>query len=166
MDQQTFSLMYSSKGQEWYTPLDLYRKLNDEFHFTTDPCAEPTNRLECKVFYTKLDDGLSKEEWPAGNVFVNPPYGKKGKGPEWVKRCVNHAAQGLGTVVMLIPARTDTRWFHDFIWQKPNVEIRFIRGRLKFDNPDHKLNTAPFPSMIVVFRPWDNNNNNKWRSKK
>src|SRR5215212_2292666 len=139
--------MYSSKGEEWWTPLDLYRKLNDEFHFTTDPCAEPTNRLGCKIFYTKQDNGLYKQ-WH-GNVFCNPPYGKQSK--KWIAKCANYAAQGLGTVVMLIPARVDTSWFHDYMWTKPNVDIRFIRGRLRFENPDHKLNTAPFPSMVVIF---------------
>jgi phage N-6-adenine-methyltransferase len=155
MNEKTFKLMYSSKGHEWYTPLELYTKLDREFHFDIDPCTEMTNRLGCKTFFTLEDDGLNKE-WPIGTVFFcNPPYGRKGKGSKWVKKCADHAKCGKGTAVLLIPARTDTKWFHDLIWQKPHVEIRFIQGRLKFENPDHKRNTAPFPSMIVIFH---NNN--------
>ncbi len=167
MDKNTFILMYNSKGQEWGTPLELYHKLNNEFHFTTDPCTTPDNRLGCRVFYTKVENGLHKK-WE-GNVFCNPPYGKEVK--KWIAKCANHASQGLGTVVMLIPARTDTRWYHDFIcscfgdgnskytkWKfcygtRQGVTKYLLQGRLKFENPEHKLNSAPFPSMIVVFRP-------------
>lgn len=80
-------------------------------------------------------------------VFCNPPYGRAIK--DWVKKCSEEAKQPDTTVVLLIPARTDTAYFHDYIYQKPNVEVRFIRGRLKFG--DGK-NSAPFPSMVVIFR--------------
>ena len=70
--------MYSSKSREWYTPMKLYHKLDQEFHFDIDPCADTTNRLGCKIFYTAKEDGLSKKEWPNGNVFCNPPYRWKG----------------------------------------------------------------------------------------
>jgi phage N-6-adenine-methyltransferase len=159
MNKDTFQTMYSSKGQEWFTPLDLYHKLDEEFHFYIDPCTTSANPLGCRIFYTKEDDGLTKD-WPRGNVFCNPPYGRVGKGPKWVEKCVEHAIKrGKGTVVLLIPARTDTRWWFDHIWDgekhKPRngVEIRFIKGRLKFGNPEHRVNTAPFPSAVVVFRP-------------
>jgi site-specific DNA-methyltransferase (adenine-specific) len=161
MDQRTFELMRSSESHEWYTPLPLYQKLNEEFHFTTDPCSDPTNRLGCEIFYTKEDDGLSKPWY--GNVFINSPYGKETI--KWIRRANIHASVGAGTVVTLIPARTDTTLWFDYIWDdkkhKPRkgVEIRFIKGRLKFDSPDNKkLNTAPFPSAIIVF-------SNKSRSK-
>jgi len=140
--------MTSSKGHEWYTPMNLFNALNAEFHFTTDPCAEPTNRLGLPVFYTKEQDGL-KQEWQ-GNCFINPPYGNSGKVKDWLKKASEYRK---GIVVFLIPARTDTAWFHDYIWRKPNVEIMFIRGRVKFENPEHVKNTAPFPSMIVIFKP-------------
>lgn len=81
-------------------------------------------------------------------VFCNPPYGKAIK--DWVKKCSQESKKPNTMVVMLIPARTDTSYFHDYIYQKPNVEIRFIRGRLKFG--DGK-NSAPFPSMVVIFHP-------------
>jgi phage N-6-adenine-methyltransferase len=147
--------MHSSNSEDWYAPLDLYQKLDQEFHFDIDPCAEKTNRLGCKIFYTAQDDGLAKiKDWPVGNVFCNPPYGRKGKGPLWVKKCAKHAAYGKGTAVLLIPSRTDTEWFHNHIWQKNNVEIRFLKSRLRFENPDHTLtDPAPFPSMVAIFRP-------------
>lgn len=147
VDARTFTLMISSKGHEWYTPMELFNKLNAEFGFTTDPCAESTNRLGLPMYFTKEQDGLL-QQWQ-GNVFINPPYGQTGKVQDWVKKASEYMG---GLVVFLMPARTDTRWFHNFIWKKPNVEIRFIQGRIKFENPEHVNNTAPFPSMIVVFR--------------
>jgi phage N-6-adenine-methyltransferase len=154
MNEKTFKLMYSSKGGEWFTPLDLYKKLDEQFRFRIDPCAEPSNRLGCKIFFTKEDDGLARE-WPQGEVFCNPPYGRLGNIPKWVAKCAEHAKAGKGTVVLLVAARSDTSWFHDYIWQKPRVDIQFIKGRLRFENPEHVKNTAPFPSMVVVFRRWE-----------
>ena len=82
-----------------------------------------------------------------GTVWCNPPYGRTIG--QWVRKASQEAQDGA-TVVMLLHARTDTRWFHDYIYQQPNVEIRFVRGRLKFGG---SRNNAPFPSMVVVFRP-------------
>lgn len=139
--------MVSSKGDEWFTPMWLYDKLNRKYRFLTDPCAERTNRLGTKYYYTKEDDGL-RCQW-YGNVFINPPYGKDmGK---WVTAGWHWAQATPYVSVMLIPARTDTSWFHDFIWNKKNVDVEFLRGRLKFENPNHIVNTAPFPSMVAVF---------------
>ena len=137
------SLHFSSASDNWATPQDLFDKLNEEFHFTLDPCASAEN-AKCAKFYTKEDDGLS-QNWDNERVFCNPPYGRGLK--DWVQKAWN--ATG-GIVVMLIPARTDTRYFHDFIYNKEGVEIRFLRGRLKFGG---HTNSAPFPSMIVIFRP-------------
>ena len=137
--------MFSSKTDLWATPQDFYDKLNSEFHFTLDPCATPHN-AKCVKFYTKEQDGLRKD-WGGNTVFCNPPYGRAIK--DWVKKSSEEAKKPNTTVVMLIPARTDTSYFHDYIYRKPNVEIRFIRGRLKFG--DGK-NSAPFPSMVVIFR--------------
>lgn len=91
-------------------------------------------------------DGLS-QDWGGETVFCNPPYGRHIG--NWVKKSYEEAHKPNTTVVMLIPARTDTQYFHDYIYQKPNVEVRFIKGRLKFGNSN---NSAPFPSMVVVFR--------------
>ncbi len=136
-------LMFSSKTDLWSTPQGLFDELNKEFGFTLDVCATKDN-AKCAEYYTKEQDGLSLP-WE-GVVWCNPPYGR-GIG-EWVRRAWLSSACGA-TVVMLLPARTDTRWFHDYIYSKGRVEVRFLKGRLKFGN---SKNPAPFPSMIVVFR--------------
>ena len=133
-------VLFSSKSVVWETPKDLFDKLNAEFHFDLDVCALPEN-AKCERYYTPEDDGLS-QPWN-GVCWCNPPYGRTiGK---WVQKAYETFAGG-GTVVMLLPARTDTKWFHEYIYNK--AEIRFIKGRLKFGN---SKNAAPFPSMIVVF---------------
>jgi phage N-6-adenine-methyltransferase len=153
MDAKTFSLMVSSQGHEWFTPLALFKKLDKEFDFTTDPCAEPTNRLGVKIFYTKEQDGL-RQKWK-GNVFINPPYGRTGKVQDWFKKASEYKD---GVVVFLIPARTDTKWWAEYIWDGnnhrpyPHVQVRFIKGRIKFESPNHVSNTAPFPSAVVIFK--------------
>lgn len=124
-------LLFSSNSNGWQTPNDLYKQLNDEFHFTLDPCCQEYNH-KCNKYYTPETDGLM-QSWEGETVFVNPPYGKEiGL---WVQKCYEESLKPYTTVVMLIPARTDTRWFHNYIYQKPNVEVRFIKGRLKFFDP-------------------------------
>ena len=137
------AVMFSSKIDEWSTPQDFFDELNKEFNFTLDPCATPEN-AKCEKYYTKEDDGL-KQDWSGETVFCNPPYGRAIK--DWVKKCYEESKKPNTTVVMLIPARTDTSYFHDYIYHKAK-EIRFIRGRLKFGNAK---NSAPFPSMVVIF---------------
>lgn len=136
--------MFSSATDNWSTPQDFFDKLNDEFHFTLDVCADENNH-KCEHYYTKEIDGLSRP-W-IGTVWCNPPYGRKIG--EWVRRAYISSQIGSATVVMLLPARTDTRWFHEYIYNKSNTEIRFIKGRLKFGGCK---NSAPFPSMVVIFR--------------
>lgn len=133
--------MMSSNTPEWATPQSFFDALNREFSFTLDPCSTHEN-AKCEKHYTKEDDGLSKN-WGGEVVFCNPPYGREL--PKWVKKCYEESRHA--DVVMLIPARTDTRWFHDYIYGK--AEIRFIKGRLKFGNAKQ---SAPFPSMVVIFR--------------
>lgn len=131
-------LMFSSKSDCWETPQAFFDDLNNLFHFTVDACALPEN-AKCEKYFTPEQDGL-QQEW-TGTVWCNPPYGREiGK---WVKK----AAASECTVVMLLPARTDTAWFHDYIYG--HAEIRFVRGRLKFGGCK---NSAPFPSMVVIFR--------------
>lgn len=137
------AVMFSSKTDLWATPQAFFDELNEEFHFTLDPCATPEN-AKCKKYYTVKENGL-KQDWQGETVFCNPPYGKAIK--NWVKKCYEESRKPNTTVVMLIPARTDTTYFHDYIYKKAK-EIRFIRGRLKFGN---LKNSAPFPSMVVVF---------------
>ena len=138
--------LFSSASVEWATPQDLFYELDAEFQFTLDPCATAKN-AKCAKFYTKATDGLS-QDWSGERVFCNPPYGRGVIGP-WVQKC--HDAAAL--VVALLPARTDTRWFHEHVAYllRGNSffgEVRFVRGRLKFGG--HK-NSAPFPSMVVVW---------------
>ena len=100
-------VMFSSKSNEWATPQALFDELDREFHFTLDPCATPEN-AKCRKFYTIEDDGLSKD-WSGETVFCNPPYGRE------ISKWVEKAAASATTTVMLIPARTDTTYFHDYI---------------------------------------------------
>ena len=136
-------LMFSSKTDMWSTPQEFYDKLNDEFNFTLDPCATEDN-AKCDNFFTVDDDGL-KQDWSGNIVFCNPPYGRAIK--DWVKKSYEESLKNNTTVVMLIPSRTDTIYFHDFIYGK--AEIRFIKGRLKFGDAK---NSAPFPSIVVIYR--------------
>ena len=134
--------MFSSKTDLWATPNDFFDKLNDEFRFTLDPCSTHEN-AKCYKHFTEEENGLL-QDWGNEVVFCNPPYGRQIK--DWVKKSYEESQKGNTTVVMLIPARTDTIYFHEYIYHK--AEIRFIKGRLKFGNAK---NSAPFPSMVVIF---------------
>lgn len=136
------NVFYSSKTDLWSTPQDFFDKLDREFHFNLDPCADKFNH-KCDNYFDKSIDGLT-QSWEGYTVFCNPPYGRSiGK---WVKKAFIESQKQNTVVVMLIPARTDTSYFHDFIYGKS--EIRFIRGRLKFGDGQGR---APFPSMVVIF---------------
>lgn len=134
-------VMFSSQTDQWETPQDLFNKLDAEFGFTLDVCALPEN-AKCSRYYTPEDDGLS-QPW-TGVCWCNPPYGRLvGK---WVRKAFFSSVEGA-TVVMLLPARTDTKWFHDFILHR--AEVRLLKGRLKFGRG---IGSAPFPSMLVIYR--------------
>ena len=135
--------MFSSETDEWYTPIDFYNELNKEFNFNLDPCATDYNH-KCNKYFTKEDNGLL-QNWGGYRVYCNPPYGRAIGA--WVEKAYNEAQKKDTLVVMLLPARTDTKWFHSFIYHK--AKIRFIKGRLKFGGCK---NSAPFPSMIVIFK--------------
>lgn len=137
------AVMFSSETDLWATPQEFFDELDSEFSFTLDPCATPEN-AKCQKYYTEKENGLN-QDWAGETVFCNPPYGRAIK--DWVKKCYEESRKSHTTVVMLIPARTDTAYFHDYIYHKAR-EVRFIRGRLKFGNA---TNSAPFPSMVVVF---------------
>lgn len=141
--------LLSSKKMDWRTPQAFFDDLNREFHFVLDAAAMPEN-AKCTQYFTPETDGLSRSWDVGGSVFCNPPYGRKiGK---WVQKAYSEYVRGGGvTIVMLIPARTDTSYFHDYIYGK--AEIRFLRGRLKFEDENGvAMNPAPFPSMVVIFR--------------
>lgn len=140
-------VLFSSDKNYWETPKELFQKLNEEFNFTLDAAASHNNH-KCDKYFTEKDDGLSKN-WEGNVVFCNPPYGRKETGL-WTKKCYEESLKPNTTVVLLIPARTDRQSFHDYILGK--AEIRFIKGRLKFEINGEPIGTAPFPSMICVFR--------------
>lgn len=139
--------MFSHESSEWQTPKSLFDNLNKEFNFNLDPCTTEDNPLGTPKFYTKKQDGL-KQSW-AGNVFVNPPYNKEIS--KWLKKAIDELYKNISVqyVVFLLPARTDTKWFHDYVFTNIRIQIRFIKGRLKFRGAK---NSAPFPSMIVIFK--------------
>lgn len=135
--------LYSSASEEWGTPQDFFDILNEEFNFTLDPCATKEN-AKCKKFFTKEDNGLV-QDWGKEIVFCNPPYGRSVG--DWMKKCYESSLGGA-VVVCLIHSRTDTRWFHNWVYGK--AELRFVKGRLKFGG---SKNSAPFPSLLAIYRP-------------
>ena len=135
--------LYSSESCEWPTPQTFFDMLDAEFHFTLDPCATSHN-AKCENYFTRNDDGLN-QDWGTHRVFCNPPYGREIGA--WAKKC-HDTAQAGGLVVLLVHARTDTRWFHDWVYGK--AELRFVKGRLKFGDGTQ---SAPFPSLVAIFRP-------------
>jgi len=135
--------LYSSRSEEWATPADFFAELDAEFGFTLDPCATRQN-AKCRRHFTKADNGLA-QDWGQHTVFCNPPYGRDIG--EWAKKCFEASLAGA-TVVLLVHARTDTRYFHNWIYGK--AELRFVRGRLKFGDSKQ---SAPFPSLVAIYRP-------------
>jgi len=143
--------LFSSQSSEWETPQEFYDELDEEFNFDLDPCCTKKNK-KCPLFYTKNENGLLQNwtefhgEGYIESVFMNPPYGREiGK---WIKKAYEESKLGI-TVVCLVPARTDTKWFHNYCLKG---EIRFIKNRLYFKDQNGKTGRAPFPSMIVIFR--------------
>lgn len=137
-----WTTLFSSEYQDWPTPDDLFRILDEEFHFTVDACALPSN-AKCARYYTPADDGL-RQDWGVERVWCNPPYNET---RAWLAKGCMSAERGA-LCVLLIAARTDNRAWHEYAMTAS--EIRFLRGRLRFGNAKH---SAPFPSAIVIFRP-------------
>lgn len=134
----------SRDNNKWETPQNLFDELNNEFNFTLDPCCNEETK-KCDKYYTEKEDGL-KQDWSKDIVFMNPPYGYNTN--VWIKKAYEESEKGA-TVVCLIPARTDTGYWHDYIF-KYAKQIRFIRGKVKFGGSKW---TAPFASAIVIFSP-------------
>jgi phage N-6-adenine-methyltransferase len=131
--------LFTSNTDLWATPKDFFLMLDEEFDFDLDVCANAEN-AKCTHYFSPEQDGL-KQEWN-GTCWMNPPYGREiGK---WVQKAYESSLNG-STVVCLLPARTDTRWWHDYCMKG---EIRLVRGRLKFGD---SKNSAPFPSAVVIF---------------
>ena len=131
---------FSSKTDLWYTPQDFFKKYDNVYKFETDVCATDDN-AKCAKYYTEEMDGLS-QEW-RGVCWMNPPYGRTIS--KWMKKAYESSLSGA-TVVCLVPARTDTGWWHNYAMKG---DIEFIKGRLKFGG---SKNSAPFPSAVVVFK--------------
>ena len=135
------SYMTPAAKDDWATPQGFFNRLNGEFDFTLDPCASSSNH-KCSRYYTREQNGL-KQDWGCHTVFCNPPYGRAI--PSWMKKA-DAACRNGATVVLLVPARTDTKWFHRIA---VNHEVRFIEGRIKFGDG---RGSAPFASILVVMR--------------
>lgn len=134
--------LFSSNSDEWSTPDNIFNELNNEFGFNLDVCATDINH-KCNRYFTQAEDGL-KNSWGGYIVFCNPPYSNISA---WVKKAYYESFKPDTVIVLLIPARTDTKYFQEYIYHR--AEIRFIKGRLKFGD---SKNAAPFPSMVVIFR--------------
>lgn len=144
-------LLFSHKSNEWGTPQNLFDLYNAEFNFDMDVSATAQN-TKCTEFLSMEKDALT-HPWGKRN-WCNPPYSLV---KEFCKKAILEQTKGNLTV-MLIPARTDTKFFHEYCYKQPNIEVRFLKGRLKFVSYDGSLirkgisNSAPFPSMIVIFK--------------
>ncbi len=138
--------MFTSTSIEWETPLALFNELNAKHQFTLDVCANAGN-AKCKRFFSKEDNGLA-QSWAGEVCWMNPPYGRTiGK---WIEKASQESKHAK--IVALLPARTDTKYFHDFINRKPGVKVEFLKGRVQFAQPEAETaNRAPFPSMLVIF---------------
>jgi phage N-6-adenine-methyltransferase len=137
------NVLFESRSEEWGTPQELFNWLDGLFHFTLDPCASESN-AKCAKHFTIEDDGLS-QSWRNENVFMNPPYGRDiGK---WMEKAALSVQENALTVC-LVHARTDTKWWHN--WVVYADQIWFIEGRLKFEGGQY---SSTFPSVIVVFAP-------------
>ncbi len=141
---------FSSKTDDWATPQDFFDELDKEFGFVLDVCASKEN-AKCTFYFTRDRNGLI-QGWRDlqarvghGAVWLNPPYGREiGK---WMAKAYEESLLGA-TVVCLVPSRTDTNWWHEYVMKAH--ELRFIKGRLKFGG---SKTSAPFPSAVVIFRP-------------
>ena len=140
-------VIFSSETDEWGTPNDLFIKLNKQYNFTLDAAASDKN-YKCNKYYTKETNGLTKD-WTNERVFCNPPYSEMSL---WSQKCYEES-KNAEVIIMLIPARTDTKYFHKYIYNI--ADITFIKGRLKFvSDQNSNKGSAPFPSMIVIYKEY------------
>jgi len=157
MNKNDLDVAFSSKSNDWETPLDFFNGLNSIYDFTLDPCAT-AETTKCPKFFTERENGLL-QSWRGERVFVNPPYSNIGA---WAEKSYREYMRENVTVVMLIPARTDTKYFQKHCMEA--TSLGFIQGRLKFDNRtlptwmadgSHKKSPAPYPSVLVIFDPME-----------
>lgn len=135
--------LFSSEKSDWETPEWLFKQLDEEFDFGLDAAANSLN-AKCDLYIGEQRNALTADWSGLGTVWLNPPYGRHIG--QWIEKAYRESQKGI-TVVVLVPARTDTAWWHD--WAMRAQEIRFIRGRLKFVGA---ASSAPFPSAILIFK--------------
>ncbi|MEN2376129.1 DNA N-6-adenine-methyltransferase [Lactiplantibacillus plantarum] len=139
--------LFTSNKEDWETPQDFYDRLNAKYHFEWDLAASDDN-AKCSCYFTRYDNSLEQDwEGLSGNLFLNPPYGRELK--LWVKKAATTRLKDKQNLVMLIPSRTDTSYWHDYIFN--HAEIKFLRGRLKFEVDGVSGDSAPFPSAVVIY---------------
>jgi len=144
MNAKTQQVMFSSKSDDWTTPKAFFEKLDKIFGpFTLDPCCDSATSLT-KHYFTEQQDGLS-QDWSGHNVFMNPPY-SRGELKRWIRKAYEESQKRNTLVVALIPSRTDTKYWHEYVTKARH--ILFVKGRIKFGDG---ANSAPFPSVVVVF---------------
>ena len=149
MDKTTRETMFSSKDLEWGTPQHFFHRLEDKFGtFTLDPCSTDES-AKCDLYYTQQENGLA-QSWEGHSVFMNPPYGRKIS--SWISKAYEESLKPNTRVGCLIPARTDTKYWHNYCMRAKN--ILFVKGRLKFGA---SKNSAPFPSAVIIFEKKNNN---------
>ena len=142
MNESSLKVMFSSNSFSWGTPESFFKRLDNEFKFTLDPCATKET-AKCARFFTEEDDGLS-QDWGGHSVFMNPPYGRDIG--DWIKKAYEESSKPGTVVVCLTPSRTDTKYWHEYCMKSD--KISFVRGRLKFGG---STNSAPFPSAVILF---------------
>lgn len=140
--------LFTSNKEDWETPQNFYDRLNAKYHFEWDLAASDDN-AKCSCYFTSDENSL-EYDWGglSGNLFLNPPYGRELK--LWVRKAANTKLKAKQNLVMLIPARTDTSYWHDYIFN--HAEIKFLRGRLKFEVGGISGDSAPFPSALVIYK--------------
>lgn len=158
------SVIFSTGTDNWRTPQALFNALDKEFHFTLDAAADTSNH-KCPYWFgpgSEFAEDALGENWmvPVGSVWMNPPYSHCA---DFISKAAIEAHDGHANTVALVPSRTDTQWWHAHVWDRewhrprPGVEVRFIKGRVKFELPDVvNKNSAPFPSVVVVFHKHQN----------
>jgi len=148
LNREAYSRTKNTKD-DWETPVEFFNLLDKEFHFTLDPCASKEN-AKCKRFYTIIDNGL-KKSWRGERAFVNPPFSNIF---EWVKKCYNESRNTNTLVVLILPSRTDTLYWHEYIMKAQ--QIWFCKGRVNFlKNGETTKNSSTFPLVIVIFKTQD-----------
>lgn len=136
--------LLTSNKHDWGTPPELFKRFDDEFHFTLDVCAIPEN-AKCPRFFTPADDGLS-QSWKGERVWMNPPYGFEIR--YWMNKAHREVGNGCKLAVCLVPSRTDTEWWHRYAMKG---EIRFLKGRFSFYQNGKPAGRCPFPCAVVIF---------------